>query len=87
MALGRKKLKITFPCHVTYVVPYSSTCRGQNKNSPVAVIFLTVTEAAPHIQRVHHKFMISGLSQMECDTPQTHREIRDKTSDTSITPL
>jgi hypothetical protein len=50
------------PCHVTHVVLFSDAHGVQSKNTHVAVMFLPSMQAAPHIQAVDHKFMISGQS-------------------------
>ncbi|CAH2014916.1 unnamed protein product [Acanthoscelides obtectus] len=58
---------INLPPNINRVILYSDTCGGQNKNSHVAAMFLTVMQRNACLETIDHKFMISGHSHMECD--------------------
>lgn len=55
------------PEKVKNVVLYSDTCGGQNRNSHVAAMFLTIMQNRTHLEVIDHKFMVSGHSHLECD--------------------
>ena len=52
---------------VKQVCFYSDTCGGQNKNSHVAAMFMTVLKDKKTLKCIDHKFLISGHTHMECD--------------------
>lgn len=58
---------INLPPDIKRVILYSDTCGGQNKNSHVAAMFLTVMQRNKFLETIDHKFMVSGHSHMECD--------------------
>lgn len=58
----------SLPETVKHVILYSDTCGGQNKNSFVSAMFLTVLSECPHIQTIDHKFLVPGHTHMECDS-------------------
>lgn len=55
------------PPTVSKIVLYSDTCGGQNKNSYVSAMFITIMKECPHIQIIDHKFLVPGHTHMECD--------------------
>lgn len=56
------------PNIVQNVTFYSDSCGGQNRNSVVAAMFSFVIDKMTNINEIHHKFLISGLTHMECDS-------------------
>lgn len=58
-----KKLPLT----VSKIILYSDTCGGQNKNSFVSAMFITIIKECTHIQLIDHKFLVPGHTHMECD--------------------
>ncbi|KAJ4432532.1 hypothetical protein ANN_21155 [Periplaneta americana] len=55
------------PDHVEEITFYSDFCGGQNRNSIVAAMFSFVIDKNPNIREIHHKFLVSGHTHMECD--------------------
>lgn len=55
------------PEGVKQVVLYSDSCGGQNRNSHVSAMFLTLLQQRPQLKQIDHKFMVSGHSHLECD--------------------
>lgn len=58
---------VSLPPDVKKVILYSDTCGGQNKNSHVAAMYMTVMQRNKNLEIIDHKFMVSGHSHMECD--------------------
>ncbi|XP_062715776.1 uncharacterized protein LOC134291697 [Aedes albopictus] len=58
----------SLPVETTEVVFYSDRCGGQNLNKFVAAMFLLAVQEMDHIEKVDHKFLVSGHSEMECDS-------------------
>ncbi|KAJ9583050.1 hypothetical protein L9F63_022607 [Diploptera punctata] len=56
------------PQNIQSVVFYSDCCGGQNRNSFVASMFSYVVQTSDHIEEIHHKFLVSGHTHLECDT-------------------
>ncbi|CAH1111345.1 unnamed protein product [Psylliodes chrysocephalus] len=46
---------------------YSDSCGGQNRNSHVSAMFLTLLQQCSQLEQIDHKFMVSGHSHLECD--------------------
>lgn len=61
------KLLISLPNEIKHVVLYSDTCLGQNKNSHVAAMYLKAIQENKNLEKIDHKFMVSGHSHIECD--------------------
>lgn len=53
--------------NIKKVILYSDACGGQNKNSHVAAMFLTVMQRNISLESIEHDIMISGHSHMEWD--------------------
>lgn len=51
--------------NIKKVILYSDACGGQNKNSHVAAMFLTVMQRNISLESIEHDIMISGHSHME----------------------
>ncbi|CAH1176648.1 unnamed protein product [Phaedon cochleariae] len=56
---------------------FSDTCGGQNKNQYVAAMFIYAVQVLS-IEVIDQKFLISGHSQMECDSMHARIEIASK---------
>lgn len=56
---------------------FSDTCGGQNKNQYVAAMFIYAVQVLP-IEVIDQKFLISGHSQMECDSMHARIETASK---------
>lgn len=72
-------------CHSTNikeVVYFSDSCGGQNRNQFVTASHLYVISRLPQLQTINHKFLVSGHSQMECDSVHASIETAKK-----ITPV
>ena len=52
---------------INQVCFYSDTCGGQNKNSHVAAMFMTVLKDKKTLKCIVHKLLISGHTHMECE--------------------
>lgn len=64
---------LQMPTTVEEVIYYSDRCSGQNLNKNVVFLFTHVLETFKkrgRSLRIHHKFMRTGHSHMEVDTPQ-----------------
>lgn len=53
---------------VKEIVYYSDTCGGQNRNQFVTASLLYTLFQCPNLNKISHKFLVSGHSQMECDS-------------------
>nr|CAH7749559.1 unnamed protein product [Callosobruchus chinensis] len=71
---------IILPSNVKHVILYSDTCDGQNKNSYVAAMFLTVMKQSKFLETIEHKFLTTGHSHMKCDVdhPLYYIQSRDR---------
>lgn len=68
------------PPHVKNVVMYSDTCSGQNKNSHLAAMCLTVLKNHKTLETLDHKFLVPGHTHMECDVDHAMIERNKKKS-------
>ncbi|CAG9764926.1 unnamed protein product [Ceutorhynchus assimilis] len=75
---------LSLPENIKNVILYSDTCGGQNKNSHVAGMFLTVMQRKKTLETIDHKFMVSGHSHMECDVDHALIEKQKKKLGTEI---
>ncbi|KAJ8868220.1 hypothetical protein PR048_032029 [Dryococelus australis] len=66
------------PLHVKNVVMYSDTCSGQNKNSHMAALCVTVLKNYTSMESLHHKFLVPGHTHMECDIDHVIIDRRSK---------
>lgn len=64
------------------IVYFSDSCGGQNRNKFVTASHLFAITQQPQLQRISHKFLVSGHSQMECDSVHASIETTKK-----ITPV
>ena len=62
------KYLMNLPNTKTHVILYSDSCRGQNKNHIVASSLLHILANSQSLQIIEHKFLVSGHTQMECDS-------------------
>jgi len=53
---------------VKEIVYFSDTCGGQNRNKFVTASHLYALTQVPTLEKISHKFLVSGHSQMECDS-------------------
>jgi len=65
-----------------HVTLYSDTCGGQNKNSHMVAMFMSVIRYHNILEIIDHKFLLAGHTHMECDSD--HALIEKKTSKTII---
>ncbi|XP_050512967.1 uncharacterized protein LOC126888649 [Diabrotica virgifera virgifera] len=62
------KVCLELPPEVTHVVLYSDTCGGQNKNSHISSMIMSILQRSDvNVQVVDHKFMVPGHTHMEVD--------------------
>lgn len=61
-----KHLTNIFP-ETKNVVMYSDTCGGQNKNSTMLGMCMTLVKNHETLQHIDHKFLVPGHTHMECD--------------------
>lgn len=59
---------ISLPTETAEVTFYSDRCGGQNLNKFVAAMFMITVQDVEHIEKIDHKFLLSGHSEMECDS-------------------
>lgn len=64
-----------------HVIIYSDSCTGQNRNIKLALTLMKITQESPSIDRIDHKFMVSGHSYLpnDSDFGLVEKEIRGKT--------
>lgn len=67
----------SLPTTIQNVRLFSDTCGGQNKNQFVAAMFIYAVQVLP-IEVIDQKFLVSGHSQMECDSMHARIEIAAK---------
>lgn len=67
----------SLPPNTTQVRLFSDTCGGQNKNQFVAAMFIYAVQAL-QFEVIDQKFLISGHSQMECDSMHARIETAAK---------
>ncbi|CAG9826481.1 unnamed protein product [Diabrotica balteata] len=58
----------SLPEQVTQVQCFSDRCGGQNLNKNVASMCLTAVQHIPHLESIELNFLVSGHSEMECDS-------------------
>ena len=75
---------LSMPDNVKHVILYSDTCGGQNKNSHVAAMFITLMQQKKSLEILDNKFMVSGHSHMECDVDHALIEKQKKKLGTDI---
>lgn len=68
------------PPNVKHVVLYSDTCGGQNKNSVMLGMCLSVVKNSTHLETIDHKFLVPGHTHMECDADHALIEKKKKKS-------
>lgn len=66
------------PEKVKRLIAYSDTCGGQNKNSFVMAAFLYALQEKHSLEEIHHKFLLSGHTHMQCDTDHSVIERKKK---------
>ncbi|XP_050516967.1 uncharacterized protein LOC126891731 [Diabrotica virgifera virgifera] len=73
------------PPEVTHVVLYSDTCGGQNKNSHISSMIMSILQRSDvNVQVVDHKFMVPGHTHMEVDVAHSMIEKKKKRSNIAI---
>lgn len=60
------KYILSLPKTVTHIDAFSDNCGGQNKNKNIVKFWMYIVQYT-HIECVHHRFLVSGHSFMECD--------------------
>ena len=63
---------------LNHIILYSDSCGGQNRNSHMSAMFLTLLENVETVSIIDHKFMVSGHSHLECDTDHSAIEAQKK---------
>lgn len=66
------------------VTAYSDSCGGQNRNSNVACMFMSLVQLHPNIEVVDHKFLEPGHTHLECDSDQAVIEKKKKGTEVNI---
>lgn len=66
--LMKNTLSVCKTSTVKEIVYFSDSCGGQNRNQYVTASLLYTLSQAPQLERISHKFLVSGHSQMECDS-------------------
>lgn len=61
-----------------YVTLYSDTCGGQNKNSHMVAMFMSVIRYHNTLEVIDHKFLLAGHTYMECDSDHALIEKKKK---------
>jgi len=56
------------PPYISHVIMYSDCCLGQNKNTIFMAMCLAFLEQQDILQIIDHKFMVPGLTRLECDS-------------------
>ena len=64
------------------VTIYSDCCAGQNRNQYLATSFMPAVNTIPHIKSITHKYLVTGHTQMECDS--MHSAIATAKKNTAI---
>lgn len=72
---------LSLPDYITTVILHTDTCGSQSKNSHVASMFTYLLQVKPTITEIHHKFLVPGLTHMECDTDHSVIERRKNKSE------
>ena len=67
---------------VKEIVYFSDSCGGQNRNQYVTASLLYTLSQCPNLKAISHKFLVSGHSQMECDS--VHSTIEGAKKITSV---
>ncbi|XP_072391070.1 uncharacterized protein [Diabrotica undecimpunctata] len=79
------KVFLELPPEVTHVVLYSDTCGGQNKNSHISSMIMSILQSSDvNVQVVDHKFMVPGHTHMEVDVAHSMIEKKKKRSHIEI---
>ncbi|KAE8737387.1 hypothetical protein FOCC_FOCC017150 [Frankliniella occidentalis] len=74
------------PETVKKVVFFSDSCSGQNRNSIVAAMFLTMVQMHTSVQTVEHVFLEAGHTRMEVDSKHSVIERKKKHCDSIYLP-
>lgn len=74
----------SLPEEIKYVVMYSDTCGGQNRNTHMGAMLITALQACSHIKTIDHKFLLCGHTHMKCDTDHSIIERQKKRSNIDI---
>lgn len=53
---------------MSQITLYSDTSGGQNKNTHLVAMFMSILKNHPTLQTIHHKFLLAGHTRMECDS-------------------
>lgn len=69
---------------VSRLVFYSDSCSGQNKNSIVSTMFMTLLANNNTIETIDHKFLEPGHTHMECDVDHALIERKKKRTQVRI---
>ena len=72
----------SLPTSVHDVIIYSDCCAGQNRNQYLATSFMHAVNTIPHVQSITHKYLVTGHTQMECDS--MHSAIATAKKNTAI---
>ena len=72
----------SLPASVHDVTIYSDCCAGQNRNQYLATSFMHAVNTIPHVQSITHKYLVTGHTQMECDS--MHSAIATAKKNTAI---
>jgi hypothetical protein len=66
--LLKNTLSVCRSGNVKEVIYFSDSCGGQNRNQFVTASLLFTLSQVPNLRLISHKFLVSGHSQMECDS-------------------
>lgn len=72
------------PATIRHIVLFSDSCAGQNKNSYVGSMFMTVLQSSDTLELIDHKFLVVGHTHMECDVDHALIERAKKKSGIAI---
>ena len=72
----------SLPRSVNHVILYSDSCGGQNRNQYVSAALRHAVVNIESIQTIDQKFLVSGHTQMECDT--IHQRVEKAKQRTTI---
>ncbi|KAK3926037.1 50S ribosomal protein L25 [Frankliniella fusca] len=65
---------------VTHLYLFSDCCSGQNRNSIIAAMFLTLLETHSSLKTINHIFLLPGHTRMECDSRYSRIEAKKEKS-------
>lgn len=72
----------SLPASVHDVTIYSDCCAWQNRKQYLATSFMHAVNTIPHVQSITHKYLVTGHTQMECDS--MHSAIATAKKNTAI---